>query len=198
MSYKLTRDKNKTQIIHVGQIYYCVGSDSEELANCADKYKFRLYWVYKTIPYLVTGASPAEQYYVKSKDFKRVEKEQQQEQMNTPTKGQVMEAANTSPEAKAALAKLFPDYFKRVSSEDIYTHNKLVRLSYLLLDDMGGSTESTCFDFLSIVNSGEYEGRGFRLSYERDYRLIYDTVNYQRFKIITDDDGGQILVPITE
>ena len=110
--------------------------------------------------------------------------------MNTPTKGQVMEAANTSPEAKDALAKLFPDYFKRVSSEDIYEHNKVVRLSYRFLDDMGGSTGRTCFDFLSIVNSGEYEGRGFRLSYHPS--------RYQNFKIITDDDGGQILVPITE
>jgi hypothetical protein len=47
-------------------------------------------------------------------------KTQKTHNMATPTKDQILEAAKTSPEAKQALAKLFPDYFKPKLNDDIH------------------------------------------------------------------------------
>ena len=46
-----------------------------------------------------------------------------------PTKEQILEAAATSPEAKQALEKLFPEYFKSVSFDTIYAKQHPYALS---------------------------------------------------------------------
>lgn len=193
MSYKLQRDESLATYQYDGVIYYYVGTGSKELAECAKDYRFQIYERSKYFGEMkiAEGSHPCLFYYVKKEDFERVE---QLQQMNTPTKEQIQEAANTSPEAKAALTKLFPDYFpkpiKRVSNEQIEEYNRQHgNTVYTLIGDMGGRRDLTCYSFLNVVDFGEYEGRGFLLSAGK---------HHQQFEIITDDGGFQILVPVIQ
>lgn len=98
-----------------------------------------------------------------------------------PTEEQILAAAKASPEAKKALAKLFPDLFKpkefnikalaRKGSCSLFTSAQA---------KAAGFRDST---FMEVRDWGKYENKGFYLDAAYDWRLDVD------------DSGMTVLIP---
>ena len=111
--------------------------------------------------------------------------------MTTPTKEQVMEAANTSPEAKAALAKLFPDYFKpeecqvsRSNVDDCFQNND----HYFAASNIAKNVAN---QFMNVMDYAYGNGIKSRQSF-----LLSSTRSNARWKIVEFGDM-QVLTPVT-
>lgn len=72
---------------------------------------------------------------------------------NMPTKEQVLEAANTSKEAKDALVKLFPSYFE---DEKYFSYKELLNIS------------------IPVILSGKYRNKGYLLGAHYNWDIIKD------------------------
>lgn len=94
--------------------------------------------------------------------------DKQQPTMKTPTKEQILEAAKTSPEAKDALKKLFPEVFE----ED----------KYFDLTELNGGSQSfgtRIGNLMCIRTCGEYANKAFFLADFYKWEIKIDNLGYE-------------------
>lgn len=113
-------------------------------------------------------------------------------EITTPTEAQILEAAESSPEAKLALSKLFPDVFKPKLVESEISYKYLATLSEKLNDFfkpvVSQLNKKLYFQFGDVYRGAiPFNRKGIILGHNDE-----DTI---KFKIETNKHGFQILIP---
>lgn len=105
--------------------------------------------------------------------------------METPTKEQVLEAAKTSPQAKAALKKLFPTAFAddvfldlgmlKLASEG--AEQKIIFTPHSIIEAQGGDPKISTTTLIELRAYGPLRNKGFYLNTDHfHWSIERDTV----------------------
>jgi hypothetical protein len=115
-------------------------------------------------------------------------------EITTPTKAQILKAAESSLEAKLALSKLYPDVFKpKLVESNISVNERTVLTSHLnsfFKPVVANSDKELYFQFGVYRGASRFNKKCIILNASLDGCV--------QFKIETDEYGFQVLIPVLE